>query len=121
MRWQANAGQSIAANVGKFDNFASCAGGVTRKCLLGFTFSLWHGFCILRPTGHWEQVQMSAADDRRERVILFCVPALVLLLGCGASLLPPATLSQVLSCLTVWTCLSLPLSVLVGHCALSED
>jgi hypothetical protein len=64
---------------------------------------------------------MSAADDRRERVILFCVPALVLLLGCGASLLPPATLSQVLSCLTVWTCLSLPLSVLVGHCALSED
>jgi hypothetical protein len=64
---------------------------------------------------------MPAAEDRRERVILFCLPALILLLGCGASLLPPAILSQVLACLTVWTCLSLPLSVLVGHCALSED
>ncbi len=64
---------------------------------------------------------MSSAEDREQRVILFFVPVMVLLLGCGASLLPPATLSQVLACLTVWTCLSIPLAVLVGHCALGEE
>ena len=64
---------------------------------------------------------MSAAMDRRERVILLCVPVLIVLTGCGASLLSPATLAQVLAGLTVWTCLSFPLAVLVGHCALGED
>ena len=64
---------------------------------------------------------MSAAEDRRDRVILFCVPALVVLTGCGASLLPPTTLSQVLAFLTVWTFLSVPLAVVVGHCSLSGD
>jgi hypothetical protein len=64
---------------------------------------------------------MTSAEDRRERLILICVPALVVLLGCGASLLPPAALAEGLACLTVWTCLSIPLAVLVGHCALGED
>ncbi len=64
---------------------------------------------------------MTAAQERRERLILFCVPALVVLLGCGASLLSPATLAEGLACLTVWTSLSVPLAVLVGHCALGED
>jgi hypothetical protein len=54
-------------------------------------------------------------------MISFCVPALIILTGCGASLLPPATLAQILTGLTAWTCLSLPLAVLVGHCALGED
>ena len=64
---------------------------------------------------------MSAAEDRRDRVISFGVPVMVMLTGCGASLLPPATLSQILAFLTAWTCLSIPLAVLVGHCALGED
>lgn len=64
---------------------------------------------------------MPAAEDRRDRVISFCVPAIVVLTGCGASLMPPAMRSEVLEFLTIWTCLSIPLAVLVGHCALGED
>ena len=64
---------------------------------------------------------MSAADDRLERVILFCVPTLIVLLGCGASLLPYAAIVEALACLILWSCLSVPLAVLVGHCALGEE
>ena len=58
---------------------------------------------------------MSPAEQRQERLLLFCVPTLIVLLGCAASRLPPATLVMALTCLTVWTCLSVPLAVLVGH------
>jgi hypothetical protein len=64
---------------------------------------------------------MSAAGDRQQRTILICVPALIVLLGCAASLLPPAALAEALAWVTAWTCLSFPLAVLVGHCALGED
>lgn len=64
---------------------------------------------------------MSADEERLERVILICTPMLVVLLGCGATLLSPAMLSEVLFYLTVWACLSIPLAVLVGHCVLSEE
>ena len=64
---------------------------------------------------------MSPAEDRRERLILFCVPTLVAMLGCGASLLPAAALADMLHLATAWTCLSIPLAVFVGHCALGED
>jgi len=64
---------------------------------------------------------MSLAENRREKLILVCVPTLVALLGCGVSLLPPAVIDDMLSLLTAWTCLSIPLAVLFGHCALSED
>ena len=63
---------------------------------------------------------MSVAEER-EKKVLFCVPVLIVVLGCGASLLPPAMLADVLTFLTVWGCLSIPLSVLIGHCALGED
>jgi len=68
-----------------------------------------------------ELPQMSAAEDRRDRVISFGLPVMVVLTGCGASLLPSAVLSHILEFLTVWTFLSIPLAVLVGHCALGED
>jgi len=64
---------------------------------------------------------MSPAEDRQDRLLLVGVPALVALLGCGISLLPPAALADLLDCLTAWTCVSIPLAVLVGHCALGED
>ncbi len=64
---------------------------------------------------------MSRAEDRRERLLLSFLPSLIVLLGCGASLVPHAALAQVLGFVTAWTCLSIPLAVLVGHCALSED
>jgi hypothetical protein len=64
---------------------------------------------------------MSAAVDRREKKVALLVPVLIVLLGCGATQLPPAALGEALAFLTAWSCLSLPLAVLVGHCALSED
>ena len=64
---------------------------------------------------------MFPAEVRREKVFLFCISALILLLGCGMSLLPSSAVAEVLRLLTAWTCLSIPLAVLVGHCALGED
>ncbi|HVC62562.1 MAG TPA: hypothetical protein VND19_19630 [Acetobacteraceae bacterium] len=64
---------------------------------------------------------MHPAEERRERLILFCVPVLIVLLGCGVSLLPRAVIADVLDFATAWACLSIPLAVLFGHCALSED
>jgi hypothetical protein len=64
---------------------------------------------------------MSPAEERRERLVLVGVPMLVVLLGCGLSVLPAAAVAEVLDCLTAWICVSIPLAVLVGHCALGED
>jgi hypothetical protein len=64
---------------------------------------------------------MLPAGGRRDAAILFCIPALIVVLGCGASLLPPATVSMVLDVLMAWTCLSVPLAVLVGHCILTGE
>lgn len=64
---------------------------------------------------------MFAAEDHRERLVLFFLPTLIFVLGCGASLMPPAALAETLAFLTAWICLSVPLAVLVGHCSLSED
>jgi hypothetical protein len=66
-------------------------------------------------------MNMSPAEDRRERLMLLFLPALILLLGCGASLVPQAALEETVVFLTAWISLSIPLAVLFGHCALSED
>ena len=63
---------------------------------------------------------MFPAQDRRDRLILLCVPTLIVVLGCGISLLPAVVVTEVVTFLTVWTIGSIPLAVLVGHCALSE-
>jgi hypothetical protein len=68
-----------------------------------------------------ELTKMSPAEDRRERLALFVIPALIVVLGCSVSLLPPAALAELLICLTAWTGLSIPLAMLIGHCVLSED
>lgn len=64
---------------------------------------------------------MLPAEDRRERLLLFCVPMLIVVLGCGCSLLPPAQVTGLLTILTAWTGFSIPLAVLLGHCVLSEE
>jgi hypothetical protein len=35
--------------------------------------------------------------------------------------LPSAVLADLLTVLTAWTCFSIPLAVIIGHCALSEE
>lgn len=64
---------------------------------------------------------MFPAAVRREKLFLFCIPALILVVGCGMSLLSASAVAEVLRFLTAWTCLSIPLAVLVGHCALGDD
>ena len=64
---------------------------------------------------------MFPAGGRRDALILFSIPTLIAALGCAARLLPPTAVAVLVQVLTDWTCLSVPLSVLVGHCALSED
>lgn len=64
---------------------------------------------------------MHHAGGYRDAAILFCIPTLIVVLGCGASLLPAAAVDAALSILIAWTFLSIPLAVLIGHCVLSEE
>jgi len=61
------------------------------------------------------------AEDRLERLLLVCIPATIVLLGCGASVVRPHFVMQVLYMLMAWICTSIPLAVLVGHCALNDE
>ncbi|HTW70480.1 MAG TPA: hypothetical protein VME47_11370 [Acetobacteraceae bacterium] len=61
------------------------------------------------------------AEDRLERMLLICLPVMIVLLGCGASLVRPHLVMDVLDVITAWTGTSIPLAVLIGHCALNED
>jgi hypothetical protein len=63
---------------------------------------------------------MAAVEDRIERSIMFLVPAIIVTLGCGASLLPREMVVRAISALMAWLALSLGIGVVVGHCALSE-
>ncbi len=64
---------------------------------------------------------MFYAGNCRERLILFGTPAVIILLGCGASLLPASAIIGSLKILTAWTGVSIPVAVLTGHCMLSES
>lgn len=64
---------------------------------------------------------MLAADGRRDALLLFCVPALIVALGCAMTLLPHAGAVRLAYCLAAWSGLSFPLAVLAGYCVLSEE
>lgn len=64
---------------------------------------------------------MSSAGDHLERLLLLFVPMLIVLLGCSASMLRLHLVFEVLDVLTAWTCASVPLAVLIGHCVLTDD
>jgi hypothetical protein len=67
---------------------------------------------------------MSRLADRREKMIRLSAPmliSLVVLVVSGLSRVPPVTLAHGLTIITAWTCLAVPLAVLFGHCALSEN
>ena len=63
---------------------------------------------------------MSSIEDRLARSILLLVPAIIVTLGCGVSLLPREMVVRAISALTAWLTLSLLIGVVVGHCALGE-
>ena len=51
---------------------------------------------------------------------MFLVPAAIVTLGYGASMLPREMVLRAISALTAWLALSLGIGVVVGHCVLSE-
>lgn len=56
-----------------------------------------------------------------DTVLPILTAALASALLAAAFVLPNGTLALVLTVLTAWACVSVPVGVLVGHCALSED
>jgi hypothetical protein len=61
---------------------------------------------------------MPSAEDRLARLMLVVVPITLVALGCGVSLLPHDVIMQVFYVLAAWLTLSLPIGIVVGHCAL---
>lgn len=64
---------------------------------------------------------MTAVEDRFARVTLVLVPACIVIIGCGASLLPHRAIVELVEFLAGWLSLSLLIGVLAGHCMLSES
>ena len=61
---------------------------------------------------------MSGARDLLVRTVCVAAPALT---AAGACLLPVDTLALIVAGLTAWACASVPIGMLVGHCALGEE
>lgn len=62
---------------------------------------------------------MSGTGDR-----IMCIASATVLasaLAAGACLLPFDTFAVIVTALTGWTCASLPIGVLVGHCTFTGD
>ena len=55
-----------------------------------------------------------------DRLVLVLVPAVIVTLGCGVSLMPRDLVIRWTSLLAAWLTLSLPVGVLVGHCVPDE-
>jgi hypothetical protein len=49
------------------------------------------------------------------------LPAMIVVAGCGVSLLPRQLIVQAVSLLTIWLYLSILIGIAVGHCALGES
>jgi hypothetical protein len=64
---------------------------------------------------------MSWVEDRFARTMLVLLPAMIVIAGCGVSLLPRQLIVQAVSLLTSWLYLSILIGIAVGHCALGEN
>jgi|HubBroStandDraft_5_1064220.scaffolds.fasta_scaffold1764373_1 hypothetical protein len=64
---------------------------------------------------------MSWVEDRFARTMLVLLPAMIVIAGCGVSLLPHQLIVQAVSLLTSWLYLSILIGIAVGHCALGES
>jgi hypothetical protein len=62
---------------------------------------------------------MRILGNRLDRLLLASLPA-VIALGVGISLLPRELLLRATGVLTVWLTMSVPIGIVVGHCALGE-
>jgi hypothetical protein len=64
---------------------------------------------------------MSWVEDRFTRTMLVLLPAMIVVAGCGVSLLPRQLIVHAVSLLTIWLYLSILTGIAVGHCALGES
>ena len=64
---------------------------------------------------------MSWVEDRFTRTMLMLLPAMIVVAGCGVSLLPRQLIVQAVTLLTTWLYLSILIGIAVGHCALGES
>ena len=64
---------------------------------------------------------MVQTEDRLAQAMLAAIPAIIVGLGVGLSLLPRSAASEVLTLLLAWTSLSLPLGIALGHCVPYEE
>ena len=64
---------------------------------------------------------MPQDEDTLSRMLLFGLPATIVAVGIGISMLPGSYAANVTDALATWACMSLPLGVLIGHCALGEE
>jgi hypothetical protein len=64
---------------------------------------------------------MSWVEDRFARTMLVLLPAMIVIAGCGVSLLPRQLIVQAVSLLASWLYLSILIGIAVGHCALGES
>lgn len=63
---------------------------------------------------------MSRLAGYTEKIVTSGIPPLAAFTALGLEHLPTAVLVHVLTLLTAWTCISLPVAVLFGHCALED-
>ena len=64
---------------------------------------------------------MLPQDDGVSRMLLVGLPTTIVAVGIGVSLLPGSYAAGLIQALATWTCMSLPLGVLIGHCVLGEE
>jgi hypothetical protein len=69
---------------------------------------------------HWGVRAMLGFGDRLSRLVPALAPAAIVTLGCTVGLLPWHAVGRTIGLLAVWMMLSLPLGIVIGHCALSE-
>ena len=64
---------------------------------------------------------MVETEELLARAMVAVIPATVVGLGVGLSLLPRGTASELLTLVLAWTSLSLPLGIAFGHCVPREE
>jgi len=64
---------------------------------------------------------MLQTEDRLARMALIAIPAAIIGVGVGLSLLPRSFAAELLTLCLAWTSFSLPLGIMIGHCALGEQ
>lgn len=64
---------------------------------------------------------MTSTDDRFVRLVLAMLPICIVVVGCGASLLPHWVTVELVEFLSTWLTVSVLVGILAGHCMLSES